>query len=233
MPNIKASAIIPAAGSGHRLNRKVKKQFLKINGKPLFYFCLNSFQNSSSVGEIILVVSEDDVDLVKTEIQGISLTKSLKVVEGGNLRQISVRKGFEAADPDAEVVIIHDAARPFVKPDLIDKIISEANIKDCVISALPSKDTLKSVDNGIVKGTLSRNLIWQAQTPQAFRYEVLGSCYEKVNLKNDVYTDEAQIAEQAGYNVHVIEGSEYNFKVTRPEDMRLAELMVINGWEYT
>jgi len=233
MPNIKASAIIPAAGSGHRLKKEVKKQFSKINGKPLFYFCLNSFQNSFSVGEIILVVPKDDIDFVKTEIRGISLTKSLKVVEGGNLRQNSVRKGFEAVNPDAQVVIIHDAARPFVRPSFIDKIISEANTKECVISALPSKDTLKIGDNGIVKTTLSRSSIWQAQTPQAFKYKILKDCYEKVKLKNNLYTDEAQIAEHAGYKVHIIEGSAYNFKVTYPEDMRLAELMILNGWEYT
>lgn len=233
MPNIKTSAIIPAAGSGHRLKKKVKKQFSKINGKPLFYFCLNSFQNSSSVDEIILVVSKDNIDFVKTEIRGIPLTKSLKVVEGGDLRQNSVRKGFEAVNPDAQVVIIHDAARPFVRPSFIDKIISEANTKECVISALLSKDTLKIGDNDIVKTTLSRGSIWQAQTPQAFKYEILKDCYEKVKIKNNIYTDEAQIAEHAGYKVHIIEGSGYNFKVTYPEDMRLAELIILNGWEYT
>ncbi len=231
MPNIKASAIIPAAGNGHRTKKTAKKQFARINGKPLFHFCLNSFQKSSYVDEIVLVVPGDDIDFVKAEIQKSSSAKSLKVIEGGELRQTSVRKGFEAVDPEAKVVIIHDAARPFVKPEFIDKIISEANAKKCVISALPSKDTLKIGDNGVVKNTISRSSIWRAQTPQAFRYEILKDCYEKVALEGSVFTDEAQIAEHAGYKIHIIEGSEYNFKVTYPEDMKLAELMITSGWK--
>lgn len=231
MPNIKASAIIPAAGNGHRTKKTAKKQFARINGKPLFYFCLDSFQKSSHVVETVLVVPECDVDLVKAEIEKTSFAKPLKVVEGGELRQISVRKGFEAVDPEANVVIIHDAARPFVQPEFIDRIISEANAKECVISALPSKDTLKIGDNGIVKNTISRSSIWRAQTPQAFKYEILKDCYEKVKLENSVFTDEAQIAEHAGHKIHIIEGSEYNFKVTYPEDMKLAELMITSGWK--
>lgn len=227
MPDIKASAIIPAAGTGSRFEGSSKKQFVKIQGKPLLSFCLKSFQKSLSVGEIVLVVSRDDVNFVEKEIIGkSSFTDQVKVVEGGDVRQDSVKKGFEAVRGDAKIVVVHDAARPFVTPDFIDKIISEANTKGCVISAIPITDTLKMVNNEIVKNTLSRSSIWRAQTPQAFKCGILRDGYEKVDLKNSIFTDEAQIVECAGHKVHITRGSEFNFKVTSSEDMKLAELMM-------
>ena len=229
MCNIKTSAIIPAAGASSRLKEKSKKQYTEINGKPLLYFCLNSFQNSLSVNEIVLVVPENDIDFVKKEIvKKNSFTKVSKIVEGGNSRQDSVKNGFDAVMPDTELVIIHDAARPFVDSDFIDSIVSEAYTKNCVISAIPVTDTLKIADNGIVKNTTPRNSIWRSQTPQAFKYEILKRSYEKVEFQNNTFTDEAQIVEYAGYDVHIVGGSEYNFKITNSEDISLAELIISN-----
>ena len=226
----KTSAIIPAAGASSRLKNESKKQFAEINGTPLLCFCLNSFQNSSSIDEIVLVVPETDIEFAKKEIvEKNSFTKVFKIIAGGDLRQDSVKNGFDAVGSDTELVVIHDAARPFIDSGFIDTIVSETKIKNCVISAIPVKDTLKTADNGIIMNTTSRNSIWRAQTPQAFKYGILKDSYDKADFDNDTFTDEAQIVEYAGYDVHIIEGSEYNFKITNSEDMKLAELIIYNG----
>ena len=233
MASIKTSAIIPAAGVSSRLNENSKKQFVEINGRPLLFYSLYSFQKSSSISEIVLVVKDSDKDYVKKEIvQKYSLSKVSKIVEGGQLRQESVKKGFNAVKTDTEIVIIHDAARPFVEPGFLNSIVTEAIKKNCVISAIPVKDTLKVEENGVIKKTTTRNSIWRAQTPQAFKYTILKNSYEKTELSDETFTDEAQIVEYAGYDVHIIEGSEYNFKITSSEDLRLAELIINNGSEF-
>ncbi|MGI9533722.1 MAG: 2-C-methyl-D-erythritol 4-phosphate cytidylyltransferase [Thermodesulfobacteriota bacterium] len=232
MADFKTSAIIPAAGASSRLIEKSKKQFIEIDGKPLIYFCLNSFQKCSSVNEIVLVVPKNEIDFVKSEIvDKNSFTKVSEIIVGGKLRQDSVKNGFDVVMPDTELVIIHDAARPFVDAGFINKIISEAGTKNCVISAIPVKDTLKIADKGIIKNTTPRKSIWRAQTPQAFKYEILKDSYQKVEFNNKTFTDEAQIVEYAGYDVHIVEGSEYNFKITSSEDLRLAGLMINNGMQ--
>jgi len=234
MANIKTSAIIPAAGFSSRLNEKSKKQFAEINGKPLLYYSLNSFQNSTNISEIVLVVQNSDKDYVKKEIvQKYSFSKISEVVDGGQLRQESVKNGFNAVMTDTEVVIIHDAARPFVESGFINSIVSETITKNCVISAIPVKDTLKVEESGVVKETTTRNSIWRAQTPQAFKYKILKNSYEKTELSEKTFTDEAQIVEYAGYDVHIMEGSEYNFKITSSEDLRLAELIINNGRKFS
>ena len=230
MANIKTSAIIPAAGDSSRLNETSKKQFTEINGKPLLHYVLRAFQESTTINEVVLVVPESDKNYVKNEIvEKNSFTKVAEIIRGGALRQDSVKNGFDAVMPDTDLVIIHDAARPFIDPVFINSIIYEAYDKNCVISAIPVNDTLKVEENGLVKNTTARDSVWRAQTPQAFKYDILKDSYKKVDFKNRNFTDESQIVEYAGYDVYIVEGSIYNFKITTPDDMKLAELIIKNG----
>ena len=128
-------------------------------------------------------------------------------------------------------MIIHDAARPFVNTGLIDSLIKEVKNKNCVISAIPVRDTLKVAVDGKVRNTYPRESFWRAQTPQAFKCAILSDCYEKDLLNGAEFTDESQLVEYAGYEVSIIEGSEYNLKITTEEDLHLAKLLMNGGAE--
>lgn len=229
MASIFTSAIIPAAGTSTRLNQETKKQFIDICGFPLIFYPLKSFQESELIDEIVLVTSEEEIQYVEKDIvEKYSFSKVKEVVIGGALRQDSVREGFNAVSEIADFVVIHDAARPLIGPEHINNLINEAKDKNCVITAMPVKDTLKIAIDGIVKNTYPRDNFWRSQTPQVFRYEILKRCYDMGLLENAEFTDEAQLVEYAGFEVNIIVGSEYNIKITTDDDLNLAKL-IING----
>ena len=227
MANFKTSAIIPAAGSGKRLDKKQKKQYLEIRDKPLLYYPLEVFHRSEKIDEIVIVVPREDIERTEENIvKRYDFNKVKCVVEGGAERQDSVKKGFENISDDTDVIVIHDAARPVINPRLIESVIMSAIDNDCAITAVPVTDTLKMAVDGVVKNTFPRENFWRSQTPQAFRYEVLFECYEKKLDEDAVFTDEAQIAEYAGFQVAIVEGSEQNIKITDINDFKLAEYLL-------
>lgn len=223
---MKCTAIVLAAGQGKRMNSKIQKQFLLLKGKPILYYSLACFQNSSEIDEIILVTGKESINFCKTEIiDTYRFTKVKDVVAGGRERYDSVYKGLCACE-DSDYVFIHDGARPF----LTDQIISrgkEAVLKygACVIG-MPSKDTIKIADEeGMVVSTPKRNLVWNIQTPQIFSYKAIRKAHEDARLGNmDGITDDAMVMERYGtVKIKLVEGSYENIKITTPEDILVAE----------
>jgi 2-C-methyl-D-erythritol 4-phosphate cytidylyltransferase len=224
---LKTSAIIAAAGFGRRFGGSTKKQFQPLGGKPILAHSIGSFEESS-VREIVLVIPEDSLSYCSEEIVGkFNFKKVIKFISGGGERQHSVRKGFNSLSGDTDVVVVHDGVRPFIGVDLIEKVIKGALKSGGAIVALPVKDTVKkSSYENYIEQTISRNCLWLAQTPQAFKYGVLKRAYEEAERDGFLGTDEASLVERIGVPVKLIEGSPMNLKITTEEDLRLAELVL-------
>jgi 2-C-methyl-D-erythritol 4-phosphate cytidylyltransferase len=220
---MKVSAIIPAAGQGTRMQAKVAKQYLLLDDKPILDHTLQSFANCGLLHSIILVVPASDVkDMRSKYLQPGGHVE--QVIAGGEKRQDSVYNGFNALDTDTEIVLVHDGVRPFVSPEIIKSSIDAAAQQGAAITAIPVNDTLKEVDwQHQVTRTVDREGLWRVQTPQAFQYDLLKRAFARA-CENSFYgTDEASLVEHMGGNVSVIPGSELNIKITRPEDLILAE----------
>jgi 2-C-methyl-D-erythritol 4-phosphate cytidylyltransferase len=220
----KAVAIIPAAGSGIRMESKRVKQFLRLDGKPILALTLEPFQEST-VAAVVLVVPQNDVEYCKKEIvERFGLTKVKKIVSGGKRRQDSVRLGLEATEGKYDLVLIHDGVRPLIEKEVIERVIKEAMVNRAVITALPAKETVKEVNDlrNVVK-TYDRERVWMVQTPQAFRYQDILKAHQKALEEGwEEATDDALLVEKSGITVKVVEGSEKNIKVTTPHDLELA-----------
>ena len=221
-------AIIVGAGRGLRFasDSQTQKQFLLLGGEPLILKTLQPFLTSNRISSCVLVVPKSAVDLVKKEVAPYASEDNIRVIAGGERRQDSVRFGVEAAD-GADVVVVHDAVRPFVRQEWISQILVRCIINDGAIVALSVSDTLKKVVDGKICETIPREDIWQAQTPQAFRRELLLEVYASVDWENVHVTDEAQLLEIAGKSVAIVPGSSENFKITTQDDWSKAEVI----WE--
>ena len=223
------SAIVLAAGSGSRMNQKKEKQFLLLDGKPVLYYSLRTFE-ASIVAEIILVTKEKDIDYCREEIvEKYGFTKVKKIVSGGKERYDSVQKGMKAADKRNNIIMIHDAARPFVTNRMIlDSISAARRYKACTV-AVPVKDTIKVVDEyefGVE--TPDRSTLYIIQTPQTFDRKLLREAYDRLRISGDKdITDDTMIVERyLDQRVKMVEGSYKNIKITTPEDMPVAEALL-------
>lgn len=225
----KVTAIVLAAGQGKRMGSRIQKQYLLLDGKPLLYYSLKAFEQSR-VDEIILVVSKGMIEYCEQEmIAPFGFQKVAKIVEGGRERYHSVYEGLKAAS-DAELVLIHDGARPLVTEKIIeDSIQAAAEYRACAVG-MPVKDTIKIADeNQYAVRTPERRLVWQIQTPQAFSYSLLKKAYDLL-MSDETYqkgiTDDAMVVEtMLGVPIKLVEGSYSNIKVTTPEDMDIAEVL--------
>ncbi|NJL16381.1 MAG: 2-C-methyl-D-erythritol 4-phosphate cytidylyltransferase [Nitrospira sp.] len=221
-------ALVPAAGRGLRMGGQVPKQFLSLGSQPLILHSLRVLQASSAIHEIILAVPQSEMDYCLKEIVAQHhFTKVTKVVPGGAERQDSVRHALEAVHEDVDVVLVHDAVRPFLTERMIEEVVLKARMKGAAIIALPMKDTVKQVGADLViERTVDRQSLWLAQTPQAFRREWLLAAHRKAHGEGVRATDDAYLMEWCGYPVSVVEGSGENIKVTRPEDMAIGEAIL-------
>ncbi len=222
------SAIIAAAGMSNRMKSKINKQFININGKPILAHTLEKFQRCRYIDEIIVVAKEDEINYCKKEIvKRYGFNKVTKIVRGGKERQDSVYNGILALDEKTDIVISHDGARPFVKiKNIVDSIKGASEYGACVVGT-PVKDTIKFVKNGEeIDSTPNRNLLWAAQTPQAFKREILMAGYKKAIEDNFVGTDDSILVERLGIEVKIIMGSYENIKITTPEDIIIAESLL-------
>ena len=220
----KIGAIVVAAGSGLRFGER--KQFKKLGTKPLYLHSLQKFIDCNLIDEIVLAVPKDLLKTISTEV--FKLSSRVNVVEGGKLRQDSVLAGLNILSTTCDIVCVHDAARPFVSVDLIQKTINACKDNDGAIAAIPSNDTVKEIDahNNRVKKTLPRENIWLAQTPQTFKCKLLIKALKKAQLKNILGTDEAVLLELLEYRVVVVEGNTENIKITNIKDWELAEMLL-------
>ena len=219
------SAIIPAGGRGRRLGAELPKQFLPLAGRPILQWTVDTFVRCPSVREVIVALP---AELVDAHLPYLELPK-VRVVAGGERRQDSVANGFDALSPEAEIVLVHDAARPLVDEATIDRSIAAATAAGAAIVAVEASDTVKLSEPRegarLVDRTLSRDTIFLAQTPQAFRREVLREAIA-LGRSGVEATDEAALAERAGHRVQLVEGSRRNIKITTPEDLVVAEALI-------
>jgi 2-C-methyl-D-erythritol 4-phosphate cytidylyltransferase len=224
----KITAIILAAGKGTRMESKDKKQFMLLKGKPVLYYSLKTFEDSS-VNDIILVTNEADISYCRKEIvDRYGFTKVKAVISGGNERYKSVYAGLKQAE-GADYVLIHDSARPFVTNEMIESSISNVKLYKACTIAMPVKDTIKIADsNQMGVTTPDRRYVWQIQTPQTFDYSMLRNAYEKMLEQDDItVTDDTGIAELYGNTLaKLIEGSYKNIKITTPEDLDIAKIFM-------
>ena len=222
---MKVSAIIPAAGSGERFGEE--KQFKLLSGRPLFFHTLKLFLQSDYIDEIIVAVPSANVDSTHRDVLSMSVGKPVKVVAGGTRRQDSVKNGIDVSDSDSTLVCIHDAARPFVTEDLIQRSISACEFADGAIVGIPSKDTVKFSENGLVKETLDREKIWLAQTPQCFHKNKLLQALYYAETENLTGTDESALMEAMGFSIKLVDGDSNNFKITTKDDWIRAEIVAV------
>jgi len=222
-------AVIPAAGAGLRMGRATAKQFLEVDGKPILALTLEKFQACRAIDGIVLVAPPDDLELCKrTIIDRYGLTKVTSVIAGGERRQDSVRLGVEASGGEYGLIVIHDGVRPFIETGLIERAVLAAMKDRAIITGLPAKDTVKKADEGgFILETFERKTLWLVQTPQVFRYEDIIAAHRRALLEQwDDVTDDASLIEKMGIPVKIILGSEYNIKVTTPQDMELARYLL-------
>ncbi len=232
MADMKTAAIITAGGEGKRFGvQGVPKQFAPLCGKPLISYSIEIFERSGLISEIIIVVPQGWIEYTQNEIvSSFNFSKVSKIIAGGEQRQKSVEKGFCSVSPGTEIVVIQDGVRPFVTQKLIEEVVAETIKSGAAIAAVPSTDTIKlSTSNQSVESTLPRESIWFAQTPQAFKFEILSEAIEKASQDSFLGTDEALLVERLGKDVKLVKSSEYNMKITTPEDMEIAEFIINSG----
>lgn len=221
------SAVIPAAGIGKRMQTvygDTRKQFIKIHGKPVLFYTLLPFQRSSLIDEIILVCEKEWRGYIESEIvSAFELSKVKQIVIGGEQRQDSVLNGFRTVTGHG-IVVIHDAARPMVTGDMIQRSVEACDQYGAAIVAVSVKDTIKTSDEKQCVGlTVDRSKLWQVQTPQCFEHSLLVNAFRKAYDDRFYGTDESSLVERTGHKVKIVEGDYRNIKITTPEDVTLAE----------
>jgi 2-C-methyl-D-erythritol 4-phosphate cytidylyltransferase len=217
---MEVTAVVPAAGLGRRMGTSRPKQFLSLGGMSVVARVLLALQESP-VDRIQPVAPADHLDDLARLIRRRGFGRVLPPVAGGERRQDSVRAGL-AALPPSDLVLIHDGARPLVTPDLVRRCLEAAREAGAAVAAIRPHDTVKLSDDGrLVTRTLDRSRLWLIQTPQAFRRAVLEDAYRRVDFSR-TFTDEASLAEAAGFPVRLVEGSPENLKITTPLDLVLA-----------
>ena len=239
---MRLAVILPAAGLGTRMGRTAasspettgtsRKQFMLLDGAPILVHTVRKFAASPMVTDIVVAVREEDMawtdEMLQPEVRGLAGT--LTVVEGGNTRQESVEKAFAMLDPGIDLVAVHDAVRPFVELETIRLVVEEAHANGAAIVGIVPIDTVKQVSGAQaggakVRGTISRERLVLAQTPQVFRRDILSRAFEAARRDNFAGTDESSLVERLDeMEISVVLGSDHNIKITRPGDMDLARL---------
>ncbi|MDT8440912.1 MAG: 2-C-methyl-D-erythritol 4-phosphate cytidylyltransferase [Desulfuromonadales bacterium] len=226
-------ALIPAAGCGRRLGGTVSKQYLALGGQPILALTVQRLAALESVSRLHLIVPPDDLDFCRHELLApLHIAKPVQLVAGGAERQESVGNGLAACvATDDDLVLIHDGVRPFFPAARIDDLLAAARECGAALLAIPAQDTIKQVVDGRVRQTLDRSTLWQAQTPQAFRYGVLCEAQRRAAADGFRATDDASLVEYCGWPVAVVPGSPHNLKITTPDDLALARALLASDKE--
>lgn len=226
--NLFVSVIIVAGGRGQRMNSDIPKQYIQISEKPILAHTIDTFQNSSHINQIILVTGKNEIEYCKNEIVlKYGFDKVSDISEGGGERQYSVKNGLKKVSEKANIIFVHDAVRPFVKDIYIKKLIDNTKKFGSSILAVKVKDTVKICDfDGFICDTPDRNNLWSAQTPQAFKSDIIKKAYEYAEETGFLGTDDSAIVEKAGYRIKITEGDYDNIKITTPEDLTFAKAII-------
>jgi 2-C-methyl-D-erythritol 4-phosphate cytidylyltransferase len=227
MSGFKSFALIPAAGMGKRMGASINKQYLQLDGLPIVARTISVFEYSPLIEAIYLVIPADEIPYCREHVvAACGFRKVVGIVPGGRERQNSVMNGLRAmrhAVADDDVVLIHDGVRPLINPQLLRESIEVARDSDGALVAVPAKDTIKTVRDGMVIDTPPRETLWQAQTPQSFRFAMIYNAHLEAEQAGFIGTDDASLVERRGGAVRVVRGDYRNIKITTPEDLVLAE----------
>ena len=228
---MKVSVILPAAGLGTRMGREKsgvsRKQFMLLEGAPILIHTIRKFLHCPSVAEIVVALRAEDLDWARGLIHQEHPARSVRVVEGGDTRQQSVENALATLAPDTDLVAVHDAVRPFIDSELVERVIAEAAQTGAAIVGIVPVDTVKRVHKNKIRATLPREHLVLAQTPQVFRFDLLKRAFEMARQDGFTGTDEASLVERLEQvEVSVVQGTDRNIKITRPSDMDLARLFL-------
>jgi 2-C-methyl-D-erythritol 4-phosphate cytidylyltransferase len=234
MIGFKSIALIPAAGMGKRMGASINKQYLQLGGIPIVARTVAAFEASELIESIYLVIPAEEIPYCREHVvEAFGFRKVAAIIPGGKERQNSVMNGLNAmreSVSDDDVILIHDGVRPLITENLLFESIKTARIHDGALTAVPVKDTIKTVHDGIVTGTPPRESLWQAQTPQSFRFGMIFNAHLSAEADGFSGTDDASLIERTGGEVHIIRGDYHNIKITTPEDLVLAEAF-LSGME--
>jgi 2-C-methyl-D-erythritol 4-phosphate cytidylyltransferase len=222
-------AILPAAGLGTRMGAETPKQFLELDGVPIAILSVLRIASCAQVSQIIVATRQDGIAKLEERIRKENFKQPVRVIKGGDSRQESVAEALKLVPDNAELVLVHDAVRPFVTVEHITRVIEEARRCKAAILGIPAMDTVKEVkraslpeDVALITNTVPRERIVLAQTPQVFETRLLKEAFARAAADGVSASDEAGLVERLGYDVHVVHGSERNIKITKPADMDLA-----------
>jgi 2-C-methyl-D-erythritol 4-phosphate cytidylyltransferase len=223
------TAILPAAGLGTRMGAETPKQFLELDGVPIAILSLRRIAACPLVTHIIVATRPDVVEKLESRIRQENFKQPVRVIPGADSRQGSVAEALKLIPNDVELVLVHDAVRPFVSPEHVTRVIEEARRCKAAIVGIPAMDTVKEVkraslpeDVALITNTVPRERIVLAQTPQVFDTRLLKEAFARAEADGVNASDEAGLVERLGHDVHVVHGSERNIKITKPADMELA-----------
>jgi len=223
-------AILPAAGFGTRMGGESPKQFRPLDGVPVIIFTLRRLAACPSITEFLISTRPDEVDSLAARVTQETLGKPVRVVRGGDTRQQSVANALAEVPADAELIVVHDAVRPLVTREQVERVIAEARVRRAAILGIPAMDTLKEVkraslpeDVALVIATIPRERVVLVQTPQVFDANLLRQALARASEDGFTASDEAGLVERLGHDVYVVQGSERNLKITKPGDLELAE----------
>lgn len=204
-----------------------RKQFMLLDGSPIFLHTIRRFVSFPSVSEIVVALRSDDVEWVRSLLSQEAFAKPVRLVEGGDSRQMSVENALSTISPDTDLVAVHDAVRPFIEHQTLEKLFAEASENGAAIVGIVPVDTVKQVHRNKIRATIPRERLVLAQTPQVFRLDLLRRAFEKAREDNFTGTDESSLVERLEQvEVSVVPGSDRNIKITRQSDMDLARLFL-------
>ncbi len=221
------SGIIVAAGWSKRVGKNVDKAFLSLGPKPVIVYSMLAFEKCSDIDDVILVVRKEQIESARYAARMFGCTKVRKIIAGGNRRQLSVAKGLAEVKKGVSIVAVHDGARPCVTTSLIADTIKSAKQYGSGVAAVKVTDTMKQADRGmIISKTIDRAKLWQVQTPQTFKLDLLLKAFKLVKRKKLVVTDEASAVELVSRKVRLVQSSSSNIKITTPDDLLLAAALM-------
>ncbi len=225
---MKATVIIPAAGTGRRMGGTISKQYLELAGKPILAHTLTLFENHPLIENIYVVVPPADIDYCrKNIIERYAFKKVVQIVAGGAERQDSVKNGLDALSRDGldqplRPILIHDGARPLFDCQQLSALVEIVCREGACTIGVPVKDTIKRVENSTITNSPERSQLWQVQTPQGFQYQLLREAFDRAAADGFTATDDASLVERLGHPIKMLEGDYRNIKVTTPEDILIA-----------
>ena len=218
------TAIFPAAGRGSRMKANRNKILLELAGETILVQTLKKFAKIDRISNLIIAVAKDEIPLITLLLESKQISKPIQIVVGGSERQFSIYNAIQKVPSESEIVLIHDAARPLVSVETIEKVIDSAIEFGGSIAAVPEKNTIKiATSDQFVEKTLPRSLLWEIQTPQAFRRDIIEKAYESAISEKFLGTDDSSLVERIGAQVKIVESESSNIKITTPDDLLFAE----------